>query len=467
MEGRDRSPDGSESRAANTPLRLRDAGPADVQTIYRLRNADEVRLVSRRQHPLDYGEFERDTLDAIRRSDAEVLVIEVGDDAAGYVRIEPRSDGEYEIGIALEDGYRGRGFGTLAIREATHAFLANRPGAKLLALTRQENPASGRAFEAAGFRRAGERGDFVVYRAETADGGAHRRRWHASVVSGGDMLRAQLRKGARLALPHLPIRGKHRFARVVGPLLAPSGVERVKIGRVAFPVDHRIDTYRYIYYGAYEQETVRHMRNVLRPGDVSIDAGANIGYITAEMAAAVGPAGRVYAFEPSRTCLGILTSFLPEAGNVEVIPAAVSERTGSGLFFDTDRIITRGYGVLGDVSEPVDATPYDVPTWAIDDFCAERGVEHIRYLKLDVEGSELAALRGARRLLQARRIDFVHVETSFAESDSAKAADQMMARLLEEAGYRPHRARRRGDLVPVGTTSYADSGTRDVVWASD
>lgn len=281
-----------------------------------------------------------------------------------------------------------------------------------------------------------------------------------------DHLLRPLRKGARLVFLKAPLKGMHRFARVVGPRLAPSEeVEHVRIGKVAFPIDHSSDTHRYIYYGAYEQETVRHMRKVLRAGDVSIDAGANIGYITAEMAAAVGPTGRVYAFEPSRTCLDILASFLPKAGNVELVPAAVSARTATGVFFDTSRITTSGYGVLGEVSQPADATPYDVPTWALDEFCAERGVEHVRYLKLDVEGSELAALHGARTLLLERRIDVVHVEVSFAESAEARTADAAVAELLATAGYAPHRARRRGGLAPLRAASYTEAGTRDIVWA--
>jgi len=285
------------------------------------------------------------------------------------------------------------------------------------------------------------------------------------VTLAADALRTPLRRIARHILVRLPVRGKHRFARVVGPLLAPPGIEVIRIGPIAFPVDHRVDTYRYIYYGAYEANTVRHMRRVLRPGDVCIDAGANIGYISAQMAARVGPAGRVYAFEPSRTCTEILSSFFPQAENVEVVAAAVSSQTGTSAFHDTDRIITLGYGVLGDRADQPDGASYDVQTWALDDFCAQHGVEQVRYLKLDIEGSELAALNGARTLLQERRIDFVHVEISFAEFEGARARDAAIAERLATAGYGPHRARRRGDLAPVRAASYTEAGTRDIVWA--
>jgi FkbM family methyltransferase len=276
-----------------------------------------------------------------------------------------------------------------------------------------------------------------------------------------------LRKTARAVLTRVPLRGMHRFARDVGPLLAPTGTEHVRIGDVAFLIDHASATHRYVYYGAYEQETVRHMRNALRPGDVCIDAGANIGYITAEMAASVGPTGKVYAFEPSQTCQRILASFLADAPNVEIVPAAVSEHTGTDTFFDTERIVTSGYGVLGSIAEPTDATTYDVKTWSIADFCSERRIEHVRYLKLDVEGSELAALRGARAMLKAGAVDIVHVEMSFADSDHARAGDEDVAHLLRDAGYSPYRARRRGDLTALTNASYLESGTRDTIWVYD
>jgi RimJ/RimL family protein N-acetyltransferase len=149
---------GAESR-----LVLRNALPADVEMIYQLRNADDVRSVSRRQHALDHDEFEQEILTAINHRDAEVLVIEVGDAVAGYVRIEPYLEG-YEIGLALERAHRGHGLGPQAIRMATDAFLELHPGVSLVALTRRDNVASGRAFEAAGFKPDGEEGELLAYR---------------------------------------------------------------------------------------------------------------------------------------------------------------------------------------------------------------------------------------------------------------------------------------------------------------
>jgi RimJ/RimL family protein N-acetyltransferase len=150
-------------------LRLRAATREDARAIWRLRNSPDVRAVSRRQHELDPVEFTREILAAIEGTESQVLIVDVGDKVAGYVRIEPRRDEEFEISIALDVPLRGRGVGARVIAEATDAFLGRHPGAALVALTRPDNVASGRAFEAAGYGAAGTDGEFRVYRASALD----------------------------------------------------------------------------------------------------------------------------------------------------------------------------------------------------------------------------------------------------------------------------------------------------------
>lgn len=117
----------------------------------------------------------------------------------------------------------------------------------------------------------------------------------------------------------LPVRGRFRFADVIGRRLAPAGVETIDLDGIPFPVDHSLAPYRYAYYGVYEEDNVRLARKLVRPGDTVIDAGAKIGYLTTVFAALVGPNGRVFAFEPSRNCSALL-SFLDLIPNVEVSP---------------------------------------------------------------------------------------------------------------------------------------------------
>ncbi|HEX6860407.1 MAG TPA: FkbM family methyltransferase [Caulobacteraceae bacterium] len=252
----------------------------------------------------------------------------------------------------------------------------------------------------------------------------------------------------------LPLRGGHRLVAMFG-----DGNDKPRIiGNVTLPLDHSDLGQRYIYYGLYEQDFVAHLRRVLRPGDVFIDPGANIGYISAVAADVVGPTGRVLALEPSRICLERIRTYLPQP-NIDLLPMALSDACGSATFYDTPRVIARGFSCLAAYEEPEDGVAYEVETVTVDDLCAREGLDRVRYLKLDVEGSELAAIKGARRMLASRAIDYVMVETNFTDPSAIEIRDTMRSH-----GYSPFMADWRGRLRPVDFGKTAERG--DVVWSA-
>ena len=256
------------------------------------------------------------------------------------------------------------------------------------------------------------------------------------------------------ALCRLPVRGRHRLVTAIGG----GGIEPLRIGAIRLPLDLSIGFHRYVYYGIYEGEFVAHLHRCLRPGDVFIDPGTNIGYISAVAASLVGPSGKVIALEPSRICHDRLSAYLI-APNIELLNAAIHARSGSARFFDTPRVLERGFACLAEVEEPEDGTGYEVPAWSVDDLCADRGIDAVRYLKLDVEGAELMALQGAARMLGAAAIDYVLVETEFDDPISAE-----IDALLTGHGYRAHRPDARGTLHPISIAGQA--GRFDVIWTS-
>jgi len=257
------------------------------------------------------------------------------------------------------------------------------------------------------------------------------------------------------AICRLPVRGRHRLANRFGG----GGTETLPIGEITLPLDLSLEFHRYVYYGIYEGDFVAHLRRTLRPGDTFIDPGTNIGYISAVAANLVGPAGKVIALEPSRTCHDRLKSYLA-APNLELLMAAIHSRSGKARFFDTPRVLLRGFACLAEVEEPEDGTGYEVDAWTVDDICAARGLAAVRYLKLDVEGAELMALQGATRMLAEAAIDYILVETEFSRPVTAE-----INALLAGNGYRPFKADPSGRLhaVPVADLK---QGRFDVIWAS-
>lgn len=136
---------------------------------------------------------------------------------------------------------------------------------------------------------------------------------------------------------------------------------------------------------------LRLMLASVEPGDVVLDLGAHIGTFTLP-AAAMGC--RVIAVEPNPGNVALLEAAVArnEFENVEVVAAAACDRPGRLLFNPSGphgRLVTRATH-----PEAVSVTGLRV-----DDILRDRAVERVAFVKMDVEGSELRALRGMPRLL--------------------------------------------------------------------
>jgi FkbM family methyltransferase len=160
-----------------------------------------------------------------------------------------------------------------------------------------------------------------------------------------------------------------------------------------------------IVRGRYEAEEVRLALGMLKPGDTAIDVGAHIGFFTMQMAAAVGAAGRVYAFEPFDPNADLLERSLAEnrfEDRVVFRRAAVGDSQGSAtLTFPAETLNSGGAYLLRDGVAPLAGhQKRDVPVVALDRLDLRRPV---RFIKMDVEGAEPQVIRGAARLLSADR----------------------------------------------------------------
>ncbi len=157
----------------------------------------------------------------------------------------------------------------------------------------------------------------------------------------------------------------------------------------------------------HEASTTRLFRSLLKPGDVVVDCGANIGYYTLIAAKAVGPAGRVYAFEPEPTNFRFLQKNLSLNDYPCVTPVnkAVSDRNGTTQLYiceyDTGHhTINRFDGIEAYQKHRRQdgKTAVDIETVRLDDFLAKE--KAIDVMKVDVEGAEVLAFRGMDRLLR-------------------------------------------------------------------
>jgi FkbM family methyltransferase len=167
------------------------------------------------------------------------------------------------------------------------------------------------------------------------------------------------------------------------------------------------------------------LRRWLRPDDVLVDCGANVGLLTIVAAQQVGPAGRVYAVEAHPKIFRFLHSNveLNGATNITLFHGAVGEKEGSIAFSDRpaddgNHILPEGSGISV-AMKPLDAlVPAGTP---------------VRLLKLDVEGYEKFVVEGARTLLPL--VEAIYFESSEVLFGRYGYTCEDMFRPLRSSGY--------------------------------
>ena len=152
--------------------------------------------------------------------------------------------------------------------------------------------------------------------------------------------------------------------------------------------------------GEIEPGTRRLIERILQPGDVFVDAGANIGMHTLCAADAVGPTGRVEAFEPFEQTAGLLQRSVRLNGAQDVVEVHIkglTDHVGRETFFLGH---TSGHHSLMDhrIGGNDHSQRCEVDVTTLDEVLRDR--PHVDLLKIDVEGAELQVLRGAEETLE-------------------------------------------------------------------
>src|SRR2546430_12818061 len=164
-----------------------------------------------------------------------------------------------------------------------------------------------------------------------------------------------------------------------------------KVYERAFPI------YRPLYaaYKTYADRAERVLlRKILFQGAIVADVGANIGIYSQFLSRCVGPTGLVHSFEPSPDNFRRLSTATRDLSNVRLTQAAVGERSGECKLYLSDKLNVdhRAYKADGEFRHAV-ATEMV----ALDDYFQPG--QRVDLIKMDIQGYELHALRGAQRVL--------------------------------------------------------------------
>ena len=123
-------------------------------------------------------------------------------------------------------------------------------------------------------------------------------------------------------------------------------------------------------------------------GDIVLDCGTYTGNTSLYFSRRVGDAGHVYGFEAASATFEKYRRNMSGKTNVTPVQAAVCDLTGQVNF-------------AGDAANAaIHEDGAAVAALSLDDFCRQRGLARVDFIKMDIEGAEARALEGARRIIR-------------------------------------------------------------------
>jgi FkbM family methyltransferase len=234
---------------------------------------------------------------------------------------------------------------------------------------------------------------------------------------------------------HFAVRGRHGVILITG-------------------LENWVGRWQYFRGSFFQDDLVFLMENLIRRGDIIIDAGANIGYVTSLAARLTGPSGPVYAFEPNSNNMAELKRHIEINAfkNVKLFEAGLSDREGVATLAATANA-AQGWVALDGLPEAEEG--YSIRLVRGDDVLGDFELSRPVILKMDVEGHEIHALQGLARLLDRREVAVICEINRDALARAASSPHDLI-QLLSNRGFdtfrfaaQQSRWRRRLRLIPL------------------
>lgn len=244
--------------------------------------------------------------------------------------------------------------------------------------------------------------------------------------------------------------------RVLGLRFGNSNILRLPFGGYwlleASELDHALASNK------FETAECIFVNRFLQPGMTVIDAGAHHGLYTVLASRKVGRSGRVLAFEPSaRERVRLQKNLrLNRCRNVTLFPVALGSVEGTADLF----VVDGSADFCNSLRPPAvqaDTQTVRVQVSSLDCLLANIAVSRVDFLKLDIEGGELEALRGATHLLATHR-PVLMVEVQDLRTHPWGYPAREIIHCLLQAGYRWYRVTNDGSLLALDTSATAFDG---------
>lgn len=208
-----------------------------------------------------------------------------------------------------------------------------------------------------------------------------------------------------------------------------------------FSVDLRDRIQRQMWCASYEPHVTRCLEAILRPGHTFVDVGAPIGYHSFYAAGVVGATGRVFSFEPDPSAYARLKRNLKLFPHAHAFQCAVWAREAELLFERSSCAQESGWGTLTAVRTLGTGEQIPIRAVSLDGWSREIDPSAVRAIKIDAEGSELAVLKGAVKLIGESR-PVLLLEVNDVVLRQGGASGSLILSELRNLGYRVYEIRK-------------------------
>jgi FkbM family methyltransferase len=201
-------------------------------------------------------------------------------------------------------------------------------------------------------------------------------------------------------------------------------------------------SYGIYFYGEYDAPMTQALTRLVHPGETVWDVGTERGWFSCLLAQLVGPTGRVDSFEAFPVNAARLRRNIELNGMdwVRTHQVAISDRPGEAVFqlptpaIECENSLPENCSGIGYLTDRESSETIRVPTVTLDQYALDTGLESLTLIKMDIEGAEVRALRGALQVLRKHR-PILAVEYNRLALRRAGSSWEELDRLLAELGY--------------------------------
>ena len=173
----------------------------------------------------------------------------------------------------------------------------------------------------------------------------------------------------------------------------------------------RINTFNhkgYWYYGkTREEKTTKAIYSLIKKGDIILEIGGHLGFISHLYSDLIGETGFLYIFEPGENNIPYIRDNIKSLKNVELIEKGCADKSGSFDFYE-DQFTGQNNSLFNDYEGLITNSKFQIleakqlkriiEVITLDEFIKSRNI-NIQHIKIDVEGAELLVIKGLKKYL--------------------------------------------------------------------